>query len=381
VTNDFCINSHDNGISLELSPLSGIFITDAVPFDPSSSFETQSAWHGTRVSITDIQPKSTKVVLKGFATTESALRTIAKYHITNYNWNSDPDKLYLVVDLTKRWKIYALDFNYTHDRPGMPFPFTITLTLSEIGAEGYVLTSKTGSSSSSPIAVTSIVNAGDQITLFDSIKITGTYSGASNLISPIITQESLGYFIGVADVLLDSAYFEFYNNYTARHTYIDAFFDTNKFSRNKNASTNVTFSTDHLIVAASGVLQYKFQLTHPLLQDPVLTLTINTVIGSPVLEVSPNGSNWWECEKSLTAGNLIDYNLTKLAGYSDFYFRITTNTSASLNLSYMKLVSWHNYSGQKPIPCLRAGETEQLNISFSAGTLDYEVNYRDKWSA
>ena len=382
MTNDFCINSWDNRISLELSPTYGIFITDAVSFDPSSSFETQSIWHGTRVNITDIQSKATKVVLKGFATTETALRSLAKYHITNYNWNSDSDEIYLVIDLSKRWKIYALDFNYSHDRFGMPFPFTITLTLSEIGPEGYVLSSKTGSSSSSPVAVTSIVNNGDQITLFESIKITGTTSGASNLVSPIITHEGLEYFIEVADVLLDTAYFEFYNNYTARHTYIDPFVSVDQFSMNKNASTNVTFSADHLVIAAGGTLQYKFQLIHPLLQDPVLTLSINTVIGNPVLEVSPDGVNWWECEKDLAAGSLIDYNLTKLAGYSDFYFRITTTISDSLNLSYMKLDSWHNYSGQKPVPYLRSnGVSEQLNISFSAGTLDYVINYRDKWSA
>jgi hypothetical protein len=381
VTNNYRINSHDNAISIELSPSYGIYITDAVSFDPSSSFETQSYWHGTRVSITDIQPKPTKVVLRGHATTESALRSLAKYHITNYNWNENPDELYLVVDLSKRWKIHAFDFNYSHDHPGMPFPFSLTITLSEIGSEGYVLTSKSGSSASSPIAVTSIVNAGDQLALFDSILITGTYSGASNLISPIITHASLEYFIEVTDVLLDTAYFEFYNDYTAKHIYSDAFVNTNGFTRNKNTSTNVTFSTDHLIIAASGTLQYKFQLIHPLLQDPVLTLTTDTVVGVPAIEVSSDGTNWWECEKALTSGNLIDYNLTKLAGSSDFYFRITTGASASLRLSYMKLVSWHNYSGQKPIPYLRAGTTEQLNLSFSAGTLAYVISYRDKWSA
>jgi hypothetical protein len=376
MTNTFYLNS------LELSPSYDIFITDPVPFDPSSSFETQSVWHGTRVNITDIQPKSTKVVFKGHCTTEAALRSIAKYSITNYNWNDDTENVYLIKDLSRRWKVYALDLNYEHSHPGMPFPFTMTLTLSEIGSEGYVQTSKTGSSASSPISVTSIDNAGDQITLYDSIKVTGSYSSGSNLISPKVEQYTIGYFFDIADVLLDTSYFEFYNDYTAKHTYIDAFANTNGFTRNKFSSTNVTFSTNHLVVAGSGSLKYKFQLTHPLLVDPVLTLTTSSVVGSPVLEVSSDGTNWWECEKSLVAGSLIDYNLTKMAGYSNFFFRITTNSSSSLNIYYMKLVSWHNYSGQKPIPYLRTASTaERLDFTFSAGTLTYDVKYRDKWSA
>jgi len=376
MTNTFYLNS------LELSPTYNIFITEAVSFDPSSSFETQSVWHGTRVNITDIQPKSTKVVLKGHCTTEAALRSLAHYHITNYNFNEDPEDLYLIKDLSRRWKIYALDLTYDHDHPGMPFPFTMALTLSEVGSEGYVQTSKTGSSVSSPISVTGILNDGDQINLYDSIKVTGGYSSGSNLTAPSMEQYTIGYFVDVADILLDTAYFEFYKDYTAKHTYIDAFANTNGFTRNKFSSTNVTFSTNHLVVAGSASLKYKFQLIHPLLQDPVLTLTTSSVVGSPVLEVSSDGTNWWECEKGLVAGSLVDYNLTKMAGYSNFFFRITTNSSSSLNIYYMKLVSWHNYSGQKPIPYLRSASTaERLDFTFSAGTLTYDVKYRDKWSA
>lgn len=376
MTNTFYLNS------LELSPSYGIFITDSVSFDPSSSFETLSFWHGTRVDVIDVQPKSTKVILKGHATTEAALRLLAKYHISNYNWNDDTETVYLIKDLSRRWKVKLLDFSYTHDHPGMPFPFTMVLTLSEIGSEGYVQTAKTATSASSPTSATAILNAGDQINLYDSIKVTGSYSSGSNLIAPSVEQYTIGYFIDIADVLLDTAYYEFYNDYTAKHTYIDAFATTNGFTRNADSSTNVTFSTNHLVVAANGSLKYKFQLIHPLLQDPVLTLTTTAVVGTPVLEVSADGTNWWECEKTLTAGSQIDYNLTKMAGNSDFCFRITTNSSSSLNIYYMKLISWHNYSGQKPAPYLRANSTsERLDFTFSGGTLTYDVRYRDKWSA
>jgi hypothetical protein len=384
LTHTYYLNSHDNFISLELSPTYGIYITENPTFDPSSSFETLSPWHGTTVDVIDIQSKATKVVLKGHCTTEAAVRSLAKYHITNYNWNTDEDEMYLVKDLSKRWKIFALDFSYEHSHPGMPYLFTLTLTLGEIGAEGYVLTSKTGSISS-PTSVASIVNTGDQDSYYELIKIIGTYSGGSNLLEPTVTQADLLYYIDVADVLLDTAFFEFYSNYTAKHTYDESFVTSNGFTRNVNTSTNVTWSdsTDphHLIIAASATLQYKFQLIHPLLNDPELVLTASDVVGTPVLEVSSDGEVWWECEKSIIAGTLVKYNLTKLSGYSEFYFRITTDASSSLKLSYLKLISYHNYSGQKPILYLRSGSvSEQLNISFSGGALNYEINYRDKWS-
>ncbi|MCK9458855.1 MAG: hypothetical protein M0R80_04385 [Proteobacteria bacterium] len=375
MTNTFYLNS------LELSPVNDIYITDAVQFDPSSSFETNSYWHGTKVTVLDIQPKSTKITLKGNCTTETALRLLAHYHITNYNWNDDTESVYLIKDLSVRWKIKSFDFSYEHSHPGMPYPFLINITLNEIGAEGYVQTAKTGSTNSSPVAVTSILNTGDQITLYDLIKITGGYYSGSNLMGSNVSQYTIGYDLNVADVLLDTAYFEFYNDYTAKHTYIDSFATSDGFTRNKESSTNVTFSTNHLVIANSGSLKYRFRLTHPLLQDPVLTLTTATVIGNPVLEVSSDNTNWWECEKSITAGSQIDYNLTKLAGYSDFYFRITAGASDSLNLYYMKLISWHNYSGQKPIPYLRSASTaERLDLSFTAGSLTYDIRYRDKWS-
>lgn len=375
-TNVFYLNS------LSLTPDNGIYITEAVPVDPGSGYESTSIWHGTKTYVTDIQVKPTKVTFKGHCTTEAALRSLAKYHATNYNWNDDLESLYLIRDLSQRWKIYSLEFNFNYDHPGLPYPFTMVVTLVEPGAEGYVQTSKTGNSSSSPISVTSIINTGDQITYYDSIKITGSYSGGSNLTSPQIEQYLIGYSMNIADVLLDTAYFEFLNDYTAIHTYIDSFSNANGFNRNKSSSTNVTFSTNHLIIANSGELKYRFRLLHPMLQDPILTLSITSLVGAPVLEVSPDNVNWWVCEKTLVSGSLVDYNLTKLAGYSDFYFRITTNASSSLNLNYMKLISWHNYSGQRPIPYIRANSTsEQLNLSFTSGTLYYDIRYRDKWSA
>lgn len=373
MTNTFYFNA------LELSPSNNIYVTAAPSFDPGNSYESTTSWRGRTIRISDVQPKPTKVVLKGFCTTEAALRSIVKYDSQNYDWNTDSEALYLIKDLSRRWKIYSMQVTFDYD--WNTYPFTAIIVLNKVGGEGYVQTSKTGTSSSSPISIASILNAGDQDTFFDFIKITGAYSGGANLTSPAITQSTIGYVLNVADIILDTAYFEFYNDYTAKHTYIDAFATTNGFTRNKNSSTNVTFDTDHLDIAASGTLQYRFRLLHPLLQDPVLTLTIPSMTGSPALEVSPDASNWWEAERTLTTGSREDYNLTKLAGYDDFYFRITTAAGEALSLSYMKLISWHNYSGQRPIPYIRPNSTsETMSISFSAGAVDYDLRYRDKWS-
>jgi hypothetical protein len=253
--------------------------------------------------------------------------------------------------------------------------------LEKLGAEGYVLGSKAGSSISSPISITGISNVGDQEARFESIKITGVYSSGANLGSPTLIQTLLSYNLVFADILLDSAYFEFFNDYTARHTYIDAFINSDKFTRNKYSSTNVNFYTNHLYLAPNGELKYRFRLKHPMLQDPVLTLSTSSVTGSPSLEVSPDGSNWWEVEKTLISGSLIKYNLTKLAGYSSFYFRFVTGASESFSLNYLKLISWHDYSGQRPIPYIRSnGQTETYSLSFTSGALVYDIRYRDNWS-
>jgi hypothetical protein len=47
----------------------------------------------------------------------------------------------------------------------------------------------------------------------------------------------------------------------------------------------------------------------------------------------------------------------------------------------MKLDSWHKFSGQRPIPYLRSNSVgDNMEISFTAGSLDYDFRYRDRWS-
>jgi len=365
--------------SLELSPAYDIYITEEPSFDPSTKYETNVIWRGTSAKVLDISSGEVKISLKGLCNTEAGLRSILHYDSHNYNWNTDSEEVYLIRDLSRRWKVSLIEIRYTLARE--VYYFTMNLVLENLGAQGYVQTAKSGTSSSSPISVTGVENAGDRDVLFESIKITGNYASGANLVSPNLSQTLVGYDLDIADVLLDTAYIEFYDDYTAKHTYIDAFNTTDKFTRNKNDSTNATFDTNHVDIAASGELEYRFRLKHPLLQDPVLTLTC-AITGSPTLEVSPDGTNFWEVEKTLVSGTLVEYNLTKLSGYSDFYFRIVTSTGETVALSYMKLVSWHDYSGQRPVPYIRSGSvSESYSITFSSGSLDYDIRYRDSWSA
>jgi hypothetical protein len=365
--------------SLELSPENGIFVTKAIPFTPSTKYDSSSAWMGTKVRVTGVQPSPVKISLQGQCTTQTALRSLTKYDAGVYNWNQDPDNLYLIRDLTRRWKIYSMEVVPTHDKDD--YPFTITIITDKIAGEGFVQSTKQGTVISSPTDVMDLVNAGDQDTVLESIKITGAYYGGANLAGAKITQDLMEYVLNVADILLDKADITFFDDYVAEHIYIDNLASSTLFTRNKNTSTNVTYVTDHLAIASSGTLQYRFQLIHPTSQDPVLTLSLSGLTGVPKLEVSSNGINWWETEKALVSGGSIKYNLTKLAGSSDFYWRITTGATASINVSYMKLESWHKYSGQRPIPYLRANSVgDDMEISFTAGSLDYDMRYRDKWS-
>jgi hypothetical protein len=370
---DWCLNS------LELSPENGIFVTKAIPFAPSVKYDSTSAWMGTKVRVTGIQPSPVKISLQGLCTTQTALRSLTKYDAGTYNWNQDPEKLYLIRDLTRRWKIYSMEVDTTFDKDD--YPFVITIITDKLAAEGIVQTSKTGTAIFSSTSVFDLVNAGDQDTYLESIKITGSYSGGLNLTGAKITQSLIDYSLNVAGTLLDTAYITFYDDFIAEHVYIDDLSSTYPFLRNTYSSVNVVYSTGELQIGNGGTLEYKFDLTHPLSMDPILTLSLSYLIGSPKLEVSWDGISWWETEKSLVAGNFVSYNLTRLAGSSLFYFRITTGAAVSLSVNYIKLHSWHKYSGQRPIPYLRANSVaEEFEISFTGGSLVYDFKYRDKWS-
>jgi len=371
--NDWYLNS------LQLDPSSDIYITEAIGFKSSSKSDSTTSWSGTDISIRNIQPQPIKVSLKGFATTRTGWSNLMQYDSSNYNWNTDVDNVYLIEDLSRRWKVRKMSVSPTFDRNVLPFD--IDLELDKISPEGYVENQATGTVTTSPTNITSLVNAGDKDTNFKSIAITGAYASGANLAYPILTQASVGYDLLVANVLLDTATFTFYDDLTAKHYYLDTLTSGTKNTRNCNSSTNVTFSTDRLQIAASGELKYKLDLAHPLMQDPILTLSIENLVSDPILQVSPDDTNWWDVEKTLVGGNQIDYNLTKLAGYSTFYWRIVTDSGDSLDITRIELESWHNYSGQGNIPYLRKNSvSETLAATMSAGNLTYDIRYRNKYN-
>jgi hypothetical protein len=365
--------------SLELSPDNGIYINKAPTYRPGTKYDSSSAWRGTKVRINGIQSSPVKITLQGHCSTDAALRSLVKYDASVYDWNLDSEDLYYITDLRKRWKIYSMEVQADFDKDDSPF--TITMITDKMAGEGFVQNAKIGTASSSPTNVTGFLNAGDQDTYFESIKITGVYYGGLNCTSVKITQDLVAYVLNVADVLLDTAYMVFYDDYVVNHLYVDPFASATLFNRNKNSSTAATFDYDHIDIGNSGEVKYRFRLTHALSMDPELTLSISNLIGTPKLEVSQDGTVWWEVEKVLANGALTKYNLTKLAGASDFYFRITTGATSSLTLSYMKVDSWHRYSGQRPIPYLRANSvSDDMEITFSGGHCTYDFRYRDRWS-
>lgn len=362
--------------SVTFSKANHIWLHDTKGWPDHYDYSTLSAWRGGKAYIGDHRSKEVIVQWTGIADTRAALVTLAAYDVNNYDWNEDASDLYL-SDGTQQWKIYGLGLAY---RPMVDasqanvFAFTLNLILSSIASKGLTKHTKTGTATSSPTTVTGFANSGSKDAAFDLVKFGGIYSGG-NLTSPQIAHGTTGAVLQIADVLLDGADFSFLEDYIAHHSSVDPLSNTNRWGYNKSASSGVTFSVDHLVFANTSYLKFRYRLLHPLIQDPVLTLSVSNLVGTPVLEVSTDDVNYY-LVANIVAGALIDYTLPKLIGYDEFYWRITCNASDSMDLDYYGLDSWHSYSGQTPVPVISDGATnESIVITKAAGgnaTYDFE---------
>ena len=362
----------------ELGYANGIYLDKAPQMNPDHRYEIQSAWLGTRVKTTNIQAQATTFNFSGWADTEAHFQPLMKYTAHNYNWNLDLDDLYLIKDLNRRWKIKSMKISPVFDP--YDYSFSIDMVVDKPSAEGMVSKEVSGTFSTSPESLAAMTNPGDLNTGFEEIVITGIYSGA-NLTSPRLYHSTTGAYLAVAGVIFDGAVFTFYPDFKAFYTYADTFVSADKFVRNKNASSCVTFSTDRLLFANSSSLTFYHSLTHPLSNDPVVTLTVPVMVGDPIIEVSPDGNNWWTIEKTIDIGVGIPYALTKMAGYSSFYWRIVCDSNDTMQLTKMIFESWHTYEDCYPPVEVQAGAIADLcNISFSAGSGTYSLKWRDLYS-
>ena len=362
--------------SLQLTSTNDIYLNVEPKFPTSPSVNTSLNSDGVTSRVSEYSNGVVKISFGGLCTTETGIRNLMQYDSNNYDWTLDSDDLYLKLDLTRQWKVGLISVNTTIERS--IYSFTMDIYLDTVYSEGVTQTTKSGSATTSPTSITGISQSGDKNSYFDSLVFTGVYAGGANATSINVYDSILGYTLNVADEILDSAVYALYDDLTAYHEYNDALSSDTLFARNKYDSSGVTFDTDHLVFANSSYLTYKFQLTHPLLQDPELCLIVSSLVSDPIIEVSPDNTTYWQIGKDLESGFSF-YPLDQLAGYSTFYIKITCDSGDSFDLSEYKLMSWHDYSGQKPIFYIdTSGVAKSLSLSFSTGNVDYEFKYRNK---
>lgn len=364
--------------SLELSYANGYVVYRDIDSSKAGDYRASSVIGGTKIYIDSVTSKATEFSFKVTCLTRSALESLMAYDQRNYYYPTEDD-VYLIEDSTRRWKIEAC-------RVAFKGPSTsnvdceVEIVLSSPNSLGETINQLADTITVSPTSITPLSNSGNVNASFSSIAITGKYAGAANLASAKLTHSITGYDLEIADVLHDEAVITLYPEDLYAFLFaIDPVESITRTDRNKLSSSGVTFDTDHLVFANSSSLVMRYQIGHPLLADPVLTLSVSDIVSDPVLEVSNDGNYWWEVDRSLQNGDLQEYTLTKLTGLGDFRWRIVCDSGDSLKLSRYLLESYHSISGQRPLPYIQAGATvEALAATFSAGNFEYDIRWRDK---
>jgi len=363
--------------TLLLSSTNDIYVTEEPKFPTSPSVSTSLNSDGLTSRVTEYSNGVVKVSFGGTCISTTGVKNLMKYDSNNYDWTLDSEDVYLIKDLARKWKIGLISVNIDDNEKTSTFGFSMDVYLDSRYSKSYTQTIKSGTATSSPTSITGISQSGDKNSYFDSMEFTGVYADSNNTTSVSLYDGTLGYTLNIVDTLLDTATYTFYNDFTAYHEYEDTFTSDTLFTRNKYESSNVTFGTNHLVFANSSYLTYKFELTHPLLQDPELFLNVTSLVSDPIIEVSPDNTTYWNIGRDMISGST-NYPLDNLAGYSTFYVKITCDSGDSFNLNSLKIMSWHDYTGQKPILYIdTSGIDKSLTLSFSTGNVGYDIRYSD----
>jgi hypothetical protein len=366
---------------LELSEANGFYITDPLEFPSTGKFDESSIWRGQQVYVSNISRNALKGKISGKTASRLAISNLLYYDVNNYDWNYDTEDIYLVEDSTRQWKLKMISIA-TSPLVSEYFEFDINLVVEDPSSEGITLKTSTGSIVSSPTNITGLTNSGDKNANFETLQIDGVYYGASNAKNIRFQHNLSTYVFNISNEILDGASVFFYPKINkSNFIYEDFFASTNLWEHNRTSYSGVTFSTDKLIFGNSHYLVFKFDLLHPLQYDPILTLSIINLSGSPKIQVSKDNIYYWDIDHNLENGTSIEYTLTKLSGNSTFYVKIYCGAADAFELSYMKLNSWHSISGQQPYITVLANALNDILIcTLTAGQINYILSWRDKYN-
>lgn len=168
-------------------------------------------------------------------------------------------------------------------------------------------------------------------------------------------------------------------------------FSTVKYSADKNASSGITHDTvnDEMDIADGGYLDYYIDCKYPITSIPGLTATIDVTSGTPTIQISVNGSTWYDIDTTTVDNVSTEYELDNadnlsLKGYTAFYLRFDCSATGvhSMTIKTFSLaIDIVTINVENPLIGTSGASTFTCTLDTSSA-LDFELSliYSDrKW--
>jgi hypothetical protein len=236
-----------------------------------------------------------------------------------------------------------------------------------------------------PYTSSEFENTGSGSTPFESIKIIGRYlvDRLKSATVSLMNGSDLIDSVLLSDELLSDEEIDFQDGNVLVCTYEDDFPDLVREAIDKYASSGtVTQSGSSMNIAASSSVTYKLFGPNPT-ADPV-NLTLDAIkTGSPIVEISTNGTTWYT---SLTASDILSglhsYDLPDTEHCTIVYVRFTCPAGATLAIDYLKFIARRSVLGDDFV--IPPGEVYSVLVEDAAASsshlADIGIVYRNrKW--
>lgn len=169
-------------------------------------------------------------------------------------------------------------------------------------------------------------------------------------------------------------------------------FTTAKYIGDYTALLNVTHDTtnDELDIADDGYIYYTIDTKYPITGIPTLTSTINITAGTPTIQISSNGSTWYNIDTAIVDDTSTIYTLDnavnlQLDGLTVFYFRFdcVKAGAATCSIKLFQLdVNIVTIDAQNPVIIPNVTNTYRCDQSVDSG-INCEIDliyYERRWA-
>lgn len=196
----------------------------------------------------------------------------------------------------------------------------------------------------------------------------------------------------VGNDILDGAIHRINADGTGTIEYDDDFSTTN-YKHTLAASLNISYDAtdDELDIADDGYIYWNIDTKYPITGIPILTSQINIISGIPTIQISTDGSTWYDIDTAIVDDVDTEYELDNAAslslkGNTSFYFRIDCGGTGAVTCSVKSFkldINIVTIDAENPVINTGAANTIRCDQDADSG-MNAEVSliYRDrKWAA